>query len=167
MFYVYRYLSILRNLKVKDWNFQDWKHYFIIFWYFNLKMYQIFQIQSLLWTLRVPAWNKIFWKKLLKVLSFYKIWTLIHFLSFPFLEHLPISFPWLKIYPKCLKSVLFILLNHHIIYFPEFCSLLKIVHKLLMTVSFAIIPSNGGWYSWTYVHIKHYIWGIKVAELFC
>ena len=147
MFYVYRHLSILRNLKVKDWHFQDWKHYFIIFWYFNQKMYQIFQIQSLLWTIRAPAWNKIFWKKLLKVLSFHKIWTLIHFLSFPFQEHLPnVS----KICQKCFKFI--ILLNHHIIYFPEFCSLLKIVHKLLVTVSFAIIPSNSGWYSWTWPH---------------
>ena len=33
--------------------------------------------------------------------------------------------------------------------FPEFCSLLKIIHKLLTTVSFATIPSKSGWYSWT------------------
>ena len=80
--------------------------FFIIFWYFNPKMYQIFQIQSLLWTLKVPAWNNKFWKKLWKVLSFHKIWVTFYFLSFPFLEHLSISLPWLKIYWKFFKSVL-------------------------------------------------------------
>ena len=124
--------------------------YFIIFWYFNPKIYQIFWIQSLLQTLKVPAWNNKFWKKLLKVLSFHKIWTLVYFLSFSLLEHLTISSPWLKIsniFQKCFKFIF--LFNHQTVYFPEFCSLLKKINKLLTTVSFALIPSKSSWYSWT------------------
>ena len=111
-------------------------------------MYQIFQMQPLLWTITIPAWNNKFWKKLLKVLSYHKIWPLIYFLSFHFLEYLPISLPWLKIYQKFLECFEFIFLsNHQTVYFPEFYSLLKIIDRLLATVSFATIPWKNGSYS--------------------
>ena len=46
----------------------------------------------------------------------------------------------LDIFQKSFKFIC--LLNHQTEYFPEFCLLLKIIDKLLVTVSFATIPSK-------------------------